>query len=437
MVDSTNNIFKMKLKKILDLDSIQAYQITKPTHKFKLAHPYKYMCYLINPVTGAPNISEFNYFPNNFAYTRIYGYIFTYVDKLPNFIMNDHPFDNAINVYPAGLDQMFAVNENIHNDMTDIILMITPKDKEVAPIFVNKYMLRCNTKVLVSNDKIAKIDRDPITKDIDTSVVDLNVKKSGVHKDNLSSDTHRRAMNADMNASTDADTTLQPSISTLLGSHIKPKSILKKSTSTNTTQSTCLSKDQMQSAKHVKFITTLNPEHINLTKSTTMASDTDAYMKRKQCVSNISKNIISYIETICRESAPSSVEEWVDCIMSILPVNSNNLPIRYPKLISDSSFTPSAIKSYSINKDNLYIEYDFHAKSYKSENQFITMLEDAFEDMNRDIVVYNTYNNILPKIMKALDAAKIKYVKLNAYSIRTKLKSLREISIKYKLTDFF
>ena len=65
------------------------------------------------------------------------------------------------------------------------------------------------------------------------------------------------------------------------------------------------------------------------------------------------------------------------------------------------------------------------------------MLEDAFEDMNRDIVVYNTYNDILPKIMKALDAAKIKYTKINDHSIRTKLKSIREISIKYKLTDFF
>lgn len=147
-------------------------------------------------------------------------------------------------------------------------------------------------------------------------------------------------------------------------------------------------------------------------------------------IKKIKENVLKILRSYMKEKT-YTVEEWVKNVIFNYPVNNNGLPVRFPKNISDGN-----INSFTLNADDIFIEYDFRAKSYKHENEFISELEDAFESPDEEIQITNSYNDILNEIKKKLDEKKYKWKEVDENTIKTKLKYLRGIDMEYQLTDF-
>lgn len=147
-------------------------------------------------------------------------------------------------------------------------------------------------------------------------------------------------------------------------------------------------------------------------------------------IKNIKENVLKILRSYMKEKT-YTVEEWVKNVIFNYPVNNNGLPVRFPKNISDDN-----INSFKLNANDIFIEYDFRAKNYKHENEFISELEDAFESPDEEIQITNTYNNILNEIKRKLDKKKYKWKEVDENTIKTKLKYLRGIDMEYQLTDF-
>lgn len=151
---------------------------------------------------------------------------------------------------------------------------------------------------------------------------------------------------------------------------------------------------------------------------------------RNTKIKNIKENVLKIIHNYMKEKK-YTVEEWVKNVIFNYPVNNNGLPVRFPKKISNDN-----INTFTLNVNNIFIEYDFRAKNYKHENEFISELEDAFESPDEEIQITNSYNNILDEIKKKLDEKKYKWKEVDENTIKTKLKYLRDIDVEYQLTDF-
>lgn len=156
----------------------------------------------------------------------------------------------------------------------------------------------------------------------------------------------------------------------------------------------------------------------------------ESKLTRKDKVDNIRKNLMKILNSYIKDKK-LNVEGWVKNVIFNYPVNNNGLPVRYPKDITDSN-----INSFKIGADDVFVEYDFRARDYDYESEFISELEDAFESPDTEIQISNTYNNILDDITKKLDEKKYSWTKIDDNTIKTKLKYLRDIDVVYQLTDF-
>ena len=56
--------------------------------------------------------------------------------------------------------------------------------------------------------------------------------------------------------------------------------------------------------------------------------------------------------------------------------------------------------------------------------------------MNKKIVVCDTYNGVLKKLMKALDEKKLKYKVIDEDRIEVKAKFIHEVNLSFQITDF-
>lgn len=155
---------------------------------------------------------------------------------------------------------------------------------------------------------------------------------------------------------------------------------------------------------------------------------------------DLKNNILSVVENYLKADDGNSMnaEAWARKVIFNYPMNNNGLPVRYPKTVNDKT-----LKEYKIKADQLFVEYDFRASSYDKENEFVIELEDAFEDMNRELTIYENYNGLLKRIRSELDKKKLKYKVLNDVGenvddppISVKAKYLRELGLTYKMTDF-
>jgi len=150
-------------------------------------------------------------------------------------------------------------------------------------------------------------------------------------------------------------------------------------------------------------------------------------------VDNIRGNVMKIVNMYLDEKK-STVEQWAENVIFNCPVNSSGLlPIKYPDVVNKASFGKN---KDSISYKNVFIEYDFRAKDYETEGNFISNFENAFEDPDFDVQIPNTYNNILKTIKAKLDEKGYKYKKVDENIIETKLKYLRNIDVEYQLTDF-
>lgn len=149
---------------------------------------------------------------------------------------------------------------------------------------------------------------------------------------------------------------------------------------------------------------------------------------------NIQTNVLNIVNTALNENIDADAEAWTLNIMQNIPLNDNGYPLRYPKTIDDSMFDSKKMKK--LTQGDVFIEYDFRAESYDAENSFISSLEEAFEDMNAKIEVFNTYNNVLKDIKEEMTKKGMKFKQLTDYSIETTLGDLRKLTVKFQLTDF-
>jgi len=144
----------------------------------------------------------------------------------------------------------------------------------------------------------------------------------------------------------------------------------------------------------------------------------------------LKSNIMTIINNYLKEGK-FDVMTWVRKVIFNYPINNNGMPVRFPNKVSDKTINNCSIKS-----DELFVEYDFRAKSYDKEDELIVDLEDAFEDLNKEVIVYDNYNHILDKLKSALDKKKLKYNLIDNDKLKVKAKYLREVNLKYQLTDF-
>ena len=150
--------------------------------------------------------------------------------------------------------------------------------------------------------------------------------------------------------------------------------------------------------------------------------------------SAIRKNILK----IMNESSETykCTEEWLLSLLDNTPLNFVDLPIRYPNTITDEIVSKKNNCDSKII-DSMFFGYDFRAEDYEHENKFISLFESAFENLNRYVTVYESYNGIVGKIKSALNKSKkIKYKSQTKYSITLKLKDLRDLNVEYQLNDF-
>ena len=144
----------------------------------------------------------------------------------------------------------------------------------------------------------------------------------------------------------------------------------------------------------------------------------------------LKENVMSIVNGYLKEGT-FNVETWMRKVLFDYPINNNGLPVRYPKVINDKN-----VNNCSVSVNDIFVEYDFRAKSYEKEDALIVGLEDAFENLNEEVIIHENYNHLLSKLKKALDSKKLKYKELTPDSIKVKAKFLREVNLKYQLTDF-
>lgn len=145
---------------------------------------------------------------------------------------------------------------------------------------------------------------------------------------------------------------------------------------------------------------------------------------------NLRNNVMSIVNNYLKDDE-LDVEHWVRKVVFNYPMNSNGLPVSYPRIINDKSF-----KNVKLKFSDVFVLYDFRAKSYDKEDKLIVALEDAFEDLNKKIVVCDTYNGMLKKLMKALDEKKLKYKIIDEDRIEVKAKFIHEVNLSFQITDF-
>ena len=144
----------------------------------------------------------------------------------------------------------------------------------------------------------------------------------------------------------------------------------------------------------------------------------------------VKTSILDILKTYLEESNLDA-EQWARKVIFNYPINNNGLPVKYPASISDKTLKQTTLK----DKD-IFIEYDLRPKSYSEEDKVICELENAFEDMEEELTVFETYNGTMKKIIKELDKRKLKYTIEADDRIKVKAKYLRELNLSYQITDF-
>lgn len=128
-------------------------------------------------------------------------------------------------------------------------------------------------------------------------------------------------------------------------------------------------------------------------------------------------------------SEPIHLINWISIVLDKFPTNSRGLPVKFPNVINDGEVFPVDMK-------NIFLEYDFRARDEDHEKNFIKHFEETFEDANYEVELSNSYNNILPDIIKQLKDKKISYKTKETGNIILKWKDLKKIKYEFQITDF-
>jgi hypothetical protein len=141
-------------------------------------------------------------------------------------------------------------------------------------------------------------------------------------------------------------------------------------------------------------------------------------------------NFRKKLERILNDSLPKNLTllSWMETVLLMQRFTDLNLP-NYPDVVSVKNI------SAPVTFDNISIFYDLHATNHIDEVAFIRYIEENSENLNDSIVIYNTYNNILPKIIEQFESKNIKFKRLSDDSISTQCKNIFALNMTYQLTD--
>ena len=141
----------MNFRKLLDGVNVQAYKVLKPSKTWKKLFPRKYTFSL--DVMGEHIIFNSDDIPKNFCVYPPLGYIFTYADSLPSFLVSDKlKYRDIGAVFPSCLDSYFTATD----EKTDLILSICPRNNIVPATFINEIVVQCESeKLMKTNIKTA------------------------------------------------------------------------------------------------------------------------------------------------------------------------------------------------------------------------------------------------------------------------------------------
>lgn len=145
---------------------------------------------------------------------------------------------------------------------------------------------------------------------------------------------------------------------------------------------------------------------------------------------NLRNNIMSLITEYLKQKN-YTVEKWIHEVITKFPVNNNGLPLRFPDELNNDN-----INEVKLSYTNLFIEYDFRASDYDHEMSFIQSIEDGFENMESTVMILDSYNGILQRIIQELKSKGFPWRTINKYTIEVKIKYLRLIDVEYEITDF-
>ena len=130
----------MRLKRLIDTTTIQAYQIISPTKLVKRLFPKKFTYSFKIRERGTCGSS--NTLPFIACMSETVGYIFTYSSTVPK-IGVKLPTD-PISTYPMCLDQYFVSNEG-NSEEIDLVLMCKANQNTMPLGFTDEIVIRGNS----------------------------------------------------------------------------------------------------------------------------------------------------------------------------------------------------------------------------------------------------------------------------------------------------
>lgn len=125
-----------------------------------------------------------------------------------------------------------------------------------------------------------------------------------------------------------------------------------------------------------------------------------------------------------------TVESWISEILQNIPISQSELK-RFPNIINNKN-----INNLNIKLENLCFEYNIHCSDRVNEIDTISKIEKTLDNINEVVYVYNTYNDILKKIISQAVKQKIKFKMLNENKLSIKYSDLCKIKIDYTINDF-
>ena len=178
----------------------------------------------------------------------------------------------------------------------------------------------------------------------------------------------------------------------------------------------------------IKCVPKHNSVHPLLIRDYSFLFEDDSDKAIEENISNIFKTYKEKLMETIKEEKINSITSWVNYLTKTCPINEIGLPICFNKQIYERDFRGEL----KIDSSNVMLIYDTKTKK---EFQIIKTIE-QFEDKNRKVVFYETYNNILPEVKARLRALDKPFKELNEISIELRWCDLNDLGLKWKITDF-
>lgn len=178
----------------------------------------------------------------------------------------------------------------------------------------------------------------------------------------------------------------------------------------------------------VKFYPKKNITDPRLLNDIVICNNLDFMLKLdlKQTFQGILDNVFEKVKL------PKTTEEWLLDFLDCIPYGPNFQIHRFPNIINDEIFK----KPFHPILNDFVFGYCIRVDDMKKELKMIKHFEQDISNLDREINIYNNYNNILDRLIPALKKQKIPF-KNNKTFIRIKALDFYKLKdISFTITDF-